>query len=332
MNRDIDTVAFTVLACLACILALMALRVRSKERRRREEYGADARRTGERIRSVGVERRLRALSGTSDEIFAVLYAPVLKNARHYLDPLRTRVPAAHASTFEVGRALDVAAQFLGQRSVVISHRDKSVTGEREQPCWTYTCYCAVVCCYVLRALQSVEVQVNQGRAGRVWNPIVDSIPTDDQIQAVRVIRAPRLVPGWRNVLLLPRLIPRKGLDWMVRRGDPFSTLACTVTGVAATGRPFCKAVYDALGDSVPDGSDSVSDQSDSDAARMCPQQRSTKCAAPEMDKRSVFEDRLSRADKRAVVENQTDTERGHTKGQAKRRQKQVVVDSVWASG
>jgi len=331
MTQHVDMVAFALLALLAFGVLLVVLRARSTGRAAGKESSADTRRVTEITGSVGSDRRLRALSGTSDEMFSAFYAPVLGNARHCLEPLRTRVPASHTSRFEVEGLLQVTLQLLGQGSAVTCDRNASGIGE-QQPCWTYSCYCAVVCCYVLRAMQSVEVELTHGQSRRIWNPILDPMTTDDEIQAVRITRAPQLVPGWRNVLILPRLIPRQGLDWVVRTGDPFSALACTVTGVSGTDHPFCKAVYDAVGDPVPNNSDHAADQNDSESTTVHPQQPSRGYGASKMDQRSDFEDRLNPTDNPAVVENQTDTEVGHTKGQTKRRRKQGVVDSVWASG
>lgn len=332
MTRHVDMVAFALLALLAFGVLLVVLRAQVTQRAAGNESSADTRRATEVTGSVGTERRLRALSGTSDEIFSALYAPVLKNARYCLQTFRTRVPASHASRFEIAGILQATTQLLGQRPAVTCHRIASRTREQQEPCWTYTYYCAVVCCYVLCAVQSIEVKVSDGQTGRIWNLILDPMISDDEIQAVRVIRAPQLVPGWRNVLILPRFIPRQGLDWIVRTGDPFSALACTVTGVAGTDHPFCKAVYDAVGDPVPNNSDHAADQNDSESTTVHPQEGSTEYGMSEMDQRSDFEDRLSPTDKPAVVENQTDMEGGHTKGQTKRRRKQGVVDSVWASG
>lgn len=74
------------------------------------------------------------------------------------------------------------------------------------------------------------------------------------------------------------------------------------------------------------------DQNETDHTTVRSQQPSTENSTREMDKRSVYKDKLSVPGGTTVVENEADTDRGHTKGQMKRRRKQGVVDSVWASG
>ncbi len=247
-SPHMDIIVVGLIAGMVLVLITLGIRKQGKQFRSTPVVRGDERESEVSLQTLPLSR-LRPLTGLSDSGFEALYVPLIRRAEAFLMPISRHVTPTQAASFALGGLMERLTKALTyRRAVTFEPGQPEETTRKNWDRWTYAVACAVVCRYVLGAVQSVEVALNTEPERRLWNPLLGPIEEEEDIADVIVWRAPRCMPSWRNVLMLRQVVPRDGLAWLLNTGAVFSALASTVTRVVEVAHPLADLVCRAEGD------------------------------------------------------------------------------------
>jgi hypothetical protein len=179
-------------------------------------------------------KELRTLAEIHDTGFQTFYQPVLDAAVNYLVPIYPLVPTERKAAFCVDMMCELATAGLKLRQgSVISGGQGAEEARKNWSCWSYTLFSTLIVRFVLRAIQSVVVEYKEPVHGKLitWDPLFG--PPDENWMSPRVkaTREPRLVKGYRNILIINQLLPSVGVSWIVQRGGAFQSMAQAIASI-----------------------------------------------------------------------------------------------------